>query len=154
MVWRINLLTWKVKRFDCNKQAIVDYDILKYYEDFIKRQKKKCTNKEEFSEALRREFMHRFWSKSEYELLISISVDKVILSPWCGCRDSEKASIFVSDKSFDWFTFANYHLSKYPQHNKVKIDVYSQLLWRWNELVDYCWYTHLPYERKHEKFNR
>ena len=148
------MLTWKVKRFDCNKQAIVDFDVLKHYEDFIKKQKKKCATKDEFSEALRREFMYRFWSKSEHELLISISIDKVILSPWCGCRDSEKASITVYDESFDWFAFANYHLSKYPYKNKAKFCVFDQLCWQWDDLVDYCWYTHLPYERKHEKFNR
>lgn len=148
------MLTWKAKRFDCNSQKIVDYDVLKHYEDFIKKLKKQCTNKEEFSEALRREFMYRFWSKAEHELLISINVYKVILTPWCGCRDSEKASIAIYDEQFDWFTFANYHLSKHPFHSKVKIDIWDQLSWKWNDLVDYCWYTRLPYERKHEKFNR
>ena len=148
------MLTWKVKRFDCNRQEIVDYDVLKHYEDFIKKQKKKCANKEEFSEVLRKEFMYRFWSKSEHELLISINVDKVILTPWCGCRDSEKASIYVSDEFFDWLTFANYHLGRHPHQTRAKFCVFDQLSWKWNELVDYCWYTHLPYERKHEKFHR
>jgi hypothetical protein len=147
-------LTWKVKRYDINTNTIIDYDVLKDREDFIKKLKKKCANKEEFSEALRREFMYRFWFKAEYELIISINVDKVILQPWCGCREPEKTSIFVSDESFDWFTFANYHLSRLPYHSKAKIDVYSQLAWQWNKLVDYCWYTHLRYERKHEKFER
>ena len=147
------MLSWKVKRFDCNKQAIVDYDILKYQEDFIKKQKKKCVNKEEFSEALRREFMYRFWSKAEHELLISINVDKVILSPWCGCRDPEKVSIKVYDKDFDWLAFANYHLSRYPYQTKAKFCVFDQLSWKWTELVDYCWKTKLPYERKNIKFD-
>ena len=148
------MLTWKVEIFDINKQAIVDYDVLKYYEDFIKKQKKKCANKEEFSEALRREFMYRFWSKSEYELIISVDLDKVILSPWCGCRDSEKASVEVYDEAFDWYAFASYHLSRSASCGKAKIDVYDQLAWKWSELADYCWYTRLPYERKHKKFEK
>lgn len=148
------MLTWKVKRFDCNKQEIVDYDILRYREDFIKRLKKISNNREEFSERLRSQMMYYYWSKSEHELLISTKVDKVILSPWCGCRDSEKASVHVYDETFDWLTFANYHLGRQMHSSKAKIDIYDQLIWKWDELVDYCWYTRLPYERKHEKFNR
>ena len=148
------MLSWKVKRFDCNKQAIIDCDVLKYREDFIKRLKKICANKEEFSERLKNQMRYYYWSKSEHELIISTDVDKVILSPWCGCREPEKASIRVYDKDFDWLTFANYHIGRQVFSSKAKIDVYDQLLWRWNELVDYCWYTRLPYERDHEKFHR
>lgn len=148
------MLTWKVKIFDCNSQKIVEYNVLKHYEDFIKKQKKQCANKKEFSEALRREFMYRFWSKSEYELLISIDADKIVLSPWCGCKEPEKASVVIYDETFDWYTFALYHLSRRAHATKVKIDIYDQLQWKWNDLVDYCWHTRLPYERKHEKFER
>jgi hypothetical protein len=148
------MLTWKVKIFDCNKQAIVDYDVLKYQEDFIKRLKKICADKEEFSERLRSQMMYYYWSKSEYELIVSINVDKVILSPWCGCREPDKASIAVFDKSFDWLAFAMYHIGKQIYSSKAKIDVFSQLAWKWNEFVDYCWYIRLPYERDHEKFYR
>jgi hypothetical protein len=148
------VLTWKVKRFDCNKQVIVDYDVLKYKEDFIKRLKKICANKEEFSERLKGQMRYYYWSKSEHELIVFIDVDKVILSPWCGCREPEKASITVFEESFDWLAFANYHIGKQIYSSKAKIDVYDQLVWKWNELVDYCWYTRLPYERTHEKFHR
>ena len=148
------MLSWKVKRFDCNSQKIVDYDILKYREDFIKRLKKISSNKEEFSERLKSQMRYYYWSKAEHELLVSISVDKVILRSWCGCREPDKASVTVSDIAFDWLTFANYHLGRQLYGSKAKIDIYDQLVWRWNELVDYCWYTKLPYERKHEKFER
>ena len=148
------MLTWKVKRFDCNKQVIEDYDVLKYREDFIKRLKKICTNKEEFSERLKSQMKYYYWSKSEHELIISTSIDRVILSPWCSCREPEKASVQVSDDSFDWFTFANYHIGRQVYSSKAKIDIYDQLAWKWSDFVDYCWYTHLPYERKHEKFDR
>lgn len=147
------MLTWKVKRFNCNTQLITDYDVLKNMEADIKYFKKICPNKTAFSEALSREFRWRYWCKSEHELIISIDVDKVILSPWCGCRDSENASIkVVSSSEFDWFTFANYHIGRQVYASRAKIDIYDQLMWRWDELVDYCWYTRLPYERKHKKF--
>jgi hypothetical protein len=124
-------------------------------EDFIKKQKKKCAYKEEFSEVLRREFMYSFWSKSEHELIIEIDIDRVILSPWCGCREPAKAAVDVTnDTSFDWRLFAEYHLGRQCYSSKAKIDVWDQLEWNWEALVDYCWYTRLPYERDHEKFHK
>ncbi len=148
-------LSWKVKNFDCNRQVIEDYDILKYREDFIKKLKKKCATKEEFSEQLRRECMWRFWGRCEYELIIEVTADdRVLLKPWVGCRDKEKATIDVTeDMSFDWKGFAAKQIKKQIFKNEAQIDVYSQLEWKWDEFVDYCWYTRLKYERKHPKFN-
>lgn len=149
------MLTWKVKNFDCNKQAIIDYDALKGYENFVRQQKKKCATKEEFSEALQKELKYRYWSRAEYELVLLREIDRITLVPWVGCRDSQLAAINVTkDKTFDWGTFALYHLSRQPYTKHVKIDIWDQLVWRWDELVDYCWYTRLPYERKHPKFER
>lgn len=148
------MLVWNVKRYDCNKNLIVDYNVLRYKEDFIKRLKKIWANKEEFSERLKSQFHYEYWSKSEHELIIKLNVHRVFLRPWCGCRDPEKVTIEITnDGCFDWLGFANYHLSRQVYSNSTKIDVWDQLIWRWNDLVDYCWYTRLPYERKHEKFN-
>lgn len=148
-------LTWNVKHYDCNVGAIRDYNILKYKVDFIKKQKKKCPNKDEFSEALKHEFRWQFWSRSEHELIIEIVGDRVILSPWCGCREPAKAAIDVTDdNSFDWWDFANCHTDRQLYRDKAKIDVWHQLEWKWDKFVDYCWYTRLPYERKNKKFER
>lgn len=149
-------LSWEVKNFDVNRQVIEDYDILEYREDFIKKLKKKCATKEEFAEQLRREMMYRFWSKCEWELVIEVTEDeRVLLKPWCGCRDEEKATIDVTDDtSFDWKNFAKEHIRQQIFKNEAKIDVYDQLKWRWDEFVDYCWYTRLKYERKNKKFER
>lgn len=148
-------LSWKVKNFDCNKQVIEDYDILKYREDFIKKLKKKCATKEEFSEQLRRECMWRFWGKCEWELVIEVDDNnRIWLNPWAGCREPEKVRIDVTDiEDFDWKGFAETHIKKQIFKNEACIDVYSQLAWKWTEFVDYCWYTRLKYERKHPKFN-
>lgn len=150
-----NRLIWNVKRYDCNANVIRDENILRYMEDFIKKAKKKCADKKEFAEVLRRELMYRFWSKSEHELIIEIDIDRVILSPWCGCRELAKAAIDVTnDPNFDWRLFAEYHISRQRFSSKAKIDVWDQLNMRFNELIDYCWYTRLPYERKSTKFIR
>lgn len=149
-------LSWKVKYFDFNTQVIKDYDILKNQESWIKQLKKECATKESFSKELRSEYMYRFWSKSEWELLIGIDPDnRVLLTPWCGCRDLEKARIDVTkDRSFDWLSFAKKHIQQQIFENAAKIDVFDQLEWRWDEFVDYCWNTRLKYERKRVEVNK
>lgn len=149
------MLVWNVKRYDCNADVIRDYNVLKHMEDFIKKQKKKCANKEEFAELLRREFKYRYWSKAEHELIIEVVIDRVVLSPWCGCREPAKVAIDVTnDHSFNWRLFAEYHIGRQVYSNKAKIDVWDQIACRWDHFVDYCWYTRLPYERKNKKFER
>lgn len=147
-----------VKHYNCNEDKIEGYDVLKRREPEIKKLKKKCATKEKFAESLRREFMWRFWSKSEWELIITKNEDgSVILSPWCGCRDPESASIDVTDdNSFDWSGFADEHIKQQTFKSKAKIDVYDQIMYgdRFSNLVDELWYTRLPYERDHEKFHR
>ena len=149
-------LSWKVKNFDVNGQVIEDYDVLKYREDFIKKLKKKCATKDEFAEHLRRECMHRFWSKCEWELIIEIDDDnRIWLNPWVGCRHPENVRIDVTDREdFDWKGFADKHIGEQIYRNEAKIDAYDQLMWRWEEFVDCCWYTRLKYERSNSKFDR
>jgi hypothetical protein len=131
-----------VKNFNFNKQIIEDYDVLNHREDFIKKLRKKYSTKEAFSEELKREMQYRYWSRSEYELVVEITEDeRVVLRPWCGCRNPETALIDVTDdKNFDWLSFAKYHIDKQIYKNKAKVDIFSQLTFsdEWSEFVDYC----------------
>ena len=149
-------LSWKVKNFCCNKQVIEDYDVLKYRENEIKKLKKKCATKEEFSKALRSECLYHYWSRAEYELIIERTEGgRIWLSPWCGCIEPEKVKIDVTDDTtFDWKGFAEEHIGKQIFSNEAKIDVYAQLVWQWDFFIDYCWYTRLKYERDNPKFHR
>lgn len=146
-----------VKHFDVNSQTIKDYNILKNREDDIKKMKKKCETKEEFAETLKRYMMYRFWSKSEGELIVNITDDgRVILLPWCGCREPEESMIDVTDDgSFDWRGLAEHHISKQIYKNEAKIDVWDQLCYggRFDEIATYLWTTRLRYERDNSKFH-
>ena len=130
-------------------QKITDYDVIKYREDFIKRLKKKCSNKEEFSEALEREMMYMFWARSEYELIIEIDGDgRIWLNPWVGCYEPEKVRIDVTyDDNFDWQGFAEKHIGTWFYKSQAKIDIWDQLTYKWDEFVDYCW----EYRHKYQK---
>lgn len=147
-----------VKDFNHSSQLIENYNILRYREDDIKKLKKKCATRTEFAEKLRTEFMWRFWSKSEYELIVSKTEDgRVLLSPWCGCYNDEKATIDVTDdySQLDWGAFADYHIKNQIFKTEAKIDVYDQIMFgdRFEKLVDALWTTRLKYERDNPKFH-
>ena len=149
-------LNWLVTYYDCNADKIKYYNILKYKEDFIKKLKKKCNTKEEFSEKMRREMMYYYWSKAEWELIIEIDNDsRIWLSPWVGCREPKNVRIDVTDREdFDWRGFAELYIGKQIYKNEAKIDVFDQIEWRWTEFIDYCWYTRLKWERDNPKFHK
>lgn len=147
-----------VKHYNYNANKIESYDVLSQRESEIKKLKKKCATKEEFAESLRREFMWRFWSKAEWELIVTKDGNgRVGLTPWCGCSDPDSVAIDVTDdNSFDWSSFADEHIKRQVFKNQAKIDVYDQIMYgdRFSNLVDELWYTRLPYERDNPKFHR
>ena len=150
---RAETLSWKVKIFDCNAQKIKDYDILKgHYKDFVKKLKKKCATREEFSKAMDREMMWMFWARAEWELILELENDNHIwLGPWVGCREPEAVRIDVTkDTSFDWQGFSKKQIINYQ--NCAKIDVYDQLKYRWDDFIAYLWTTRQKYERWDPKF--
>ena len=153
---RTDQLFWYVKNFDCNAQVIEDYNVLAGREKQIKKLKKKCTNRANFSEELKKEMMWQYWSRAEYELVIEMTDDnRIVIKPWIGCYDVEKAVVDVTaDNSFNWKAFAEEQIDRQIFKTKAKIDVYDQLIHRWDDFVDYCWYTRLKYERFNRKFDR
>ena len=136
-------LKWVVHYYNFNANKIEEYNVLggKYFLEEIKKimKKYKDKNRDEFSEALKREMMYHFWSRCEWELIIEITEDnRIFLIPWAGCREPDKVKIDVTDdKSFDWRGFAEKHIRQQVYKTKAKIDVFDQLDYRWEEFIDY-----------------
>ena len=143
-------LSWIVDYYDFNRNKISYHDVLKYREDGIKKMRKKCETKEEFAEKLRREMMYYYWSKCEWEMIITKTEDNhIILTPWCGCKNPDEVAIDVTDNTdFDWNGFADKHIKRQIYKNSAKIDVWDQIEHRWKEFVDYVWNYHFKYQRK------
>lgn len=143
-------LSWECAYYDCNDNKIKAYNVLKYRDDFIKKLKNRCKTKETFSDALKQEMAYSFWSKSEYELIISITEnDRIVLTPWCGCRNPEEVAVDVTDRAdLDWLGFAKKYIGEQIYKNSAKIDVFSQLDYCWQEFVDYVWNFRFKYQRK------
>lgn len=152
---KVKPISWMVKYFNCNRQVIEDYDVLKYRVDDIKKLKKQCDTKEEFAEKLRREFQYYMWSRAEWELIIELTEDgRVLLRPWVGCRDDELFIDVTDDTTFNWKGFAKKYISRQIYKNTAKIDAYSQLIYgdNWDKMITYLWTTRLKYERDNPKF--
>lgn len=145
-------LKWNVLYYNCNANKIETYNVVggSYFLDVLKRMMKKYRDKNDFAETLKSEMMYRFWSRAEWELIIEITEDNhIFLTPWCGCSESEKAKIDVTNNTdFDWKGFAELHVSQQIHKNKAKIDIYDQLCYVWNDFADYCWNSKVYRPRK------
>lgn len=136
-------MSFIVKKFDFNRQRIKDYNVLQRY--FLEECKKlKCgATKEEFAVKLQFAFMSRYWSRSEYELIVKRTNEgRILLSPWVGCRDEEAATIDVTDDAaFDWKGFAAQHIAAQRFVNEAKVDIWDQICYAggFERLVDMLW---------------
>lgn len=140
--------SWLVTNFDCNKQKIERYNVLRYREEDIKKLKKKYPTKDEFEKELKIKCMSQYWSRAEYEVIIFIGENsRIYLKPWCGCRDSNYKIDVTDETDFDWIGFAEKHIN--PKYGpEAKIDVWDQLEYRWSEFVDFVWNYHHKWQRK------
>jgi hypothetical protein len=149
---------WNVLLHDWNAHDVRVYNVLSTgREDYIKKLKKKCTTKEEFAEALERDFLWQFWSRSEYEMILYMENDRVYLEPWCGTFKEGRIDI-TKDTTLDWPAFAEKMLEqawtdRETGRKYVKFDVYDQLKFRFDELIGFVWNYRHKYQRikKEEK---
>ena len=135
------MFEWNVYYHNFNSNKFEIYNILKHggFVEYAKKHRKKYKTKEEFAENLKRELMYYFWSKSEYEVVITKKDNKIIMTPWIGKK--EEISLDVTDnEDFDWVGFYDWiSYKKYARDGSIKIDIYDQVRYRWDEFVEYCW---------------
>ena len=96
------MLKWYVYLEDVNRKRIIKYNIFDHY-NFHKDLKniiKKINNKDEFSEKVKHSAMYYFWSKCEYEILITT---------WIGRKDFKDEKVDVYDQlQLNWNAFIDY----------------------------------------------
>lgn len=97
------MLKWNVYVEKFNRREIAEYNIFNhgyFLEDCRQAAKKHRDNKDDFEEAVRRSLMYYFWSKCEWE---------IILSDWppSGKFDDKKVSVY-DQVMLNWEIFINY----------------------------------------------
>lgn len=144
--------TWPTLIHDFNAKTVKVHDVLAYREDRVKKLKKKYTTKEEFADALKLEFQWQYWSRAEYEMILYIEDNRVYLEPWCGTFREGKIDI-TDDQILNWPAFAKKMLSEHAWHDKennrdyVKFDIFDQIMFRFDEIVDFTYNYKHKYQR-------
>lgn len=138
--------SWIVLNYNCNTNRIEEYDALRYSVEWMRKLKRQCKDIREFSEKLNKEMMWRYWSRAECELMLEKWNNQLFLKPWIGSRNPEEAKIEVTNDLF-WQEFSKSTHCRWWD-DFAKLDIYDQIRFKWEEFVDYCWNTRLPYERK------
>ena len=136
-------MKWNVYIYNINKHEIEHYNIFNHggFIEYVKRHIRKYKNKDELADKIKSELMYYFWSKAEWELVIEFTKDNhIMLKPWCGCRNPEEVKIDVTDDTdFDWKAFVECYINMKIYGNKAKIDVFDQVMMKWNEFITYVW---------------
>lgn len=143
-------MEWYVTYQDFNSQKFKRINILKYYEDFIKKLKKKVNSYEEFSKELRSEMMYRFWSKCEWEVVLKRENGRLYMLLWPP-HENDVGEDITDDKLFDWNGLFEKKVERCYSKTECKIDVYDQLLYRWEAFVEYCFLYKHKYQRQAER---
>ena len=137
---------WTAIYYNSNAQEFQPYNVLKYKEDFVKQLKKKVESKEEFSQRMKSEMMYYFWSKCEIEVILTNQGDRIIMSPWIGPED---LILDVTDREdFNWVDFFNKKVECYTNKTKIKIDIWDQIFYQWDDFINYCWNFRHKWQRK------
>lgn len=144
--------SWIVLIHDFNANSIKFYDVLSSRESFVKKLKKQYETKEAFAEALRKDFLHQFWSRTEYEMILYIENNRVYLEPWTGKLLENRLDV-TDEETLNWPAFAKELIEKRGRHSKetgrlyVKFDIYDQILFRFDELINFVWNYRHKYQR-------
>ena len=96
-------MTYNVYYFNINKQKIETYNIFEHgsFIKYVRKHLEDCKTKEEFSEELKSELHYYFWSKAEWE---------VIITSWVGGnrkKDAVKIDVY-SQVMNNFEVFADY----------------------------------------------
>lgn len=125
-------LTYYVYVENINKRKIEKYNVLNdgIIEELLKHVDK-FSDKKQFAEALEQIIMYHYWSRSEWE---------IILTDWPPHMKTEELSKLNSDVDKYQKDYGHDPYSITVNLSTAeKIDVYDQVMMNWNIFLDYAW---------------
>ena len=140
------MLCWNVYVSCFNKGEIDTFNVFNhagFYDDCVKAKRKFRDDKEGFAEEVRRSLMYYFWSKCEWEIILSHWPSgeyydmrtKTTVGELCEKIGCKKEYGYVEPEM-------PVTIRVYPDHIKRderKIDVYDQVMANWAVFIDYLW---------------
>ena len=125
-------LVWNVFEEDWNGKRIRVYNVFdhgRFFNDLIKI-KRKYKEFDEFAEEVRRSLQYYFWSKSEWE---------IILTDWPPHVDGEEIDRLVKEREERINRWGNFHLTDVRLYVAEKVDVFDQVMLNWDNFIKYIW---------------
>ena len=128
-------MIWNVYRENANAKKIEVYNIFEHasFKRDVQEAYATCKTQKEFVEKLKRTLMYYFWSKCEWEMIITdwpthVSVTEVE-------RMSAEIAKYEADYGHKpYSTGVNLKVAE-------KIDVYDQVMLNWEAFVNYVWFA-------------
>lgn len=128
-------MIWNVYRENANTKKIEVYNIFDHasFKRDVQEAYTTCKTQKEFVEKLKRTLMYYFWSKCEWEVIITdwpthVSVAEVE-------RMSAEIAKYEADYGHKpYSTGVNLKVAE-------KIDVYNQVMLNWEAFVNYVWFA-------------
>lgn len=137
LIWNVcyhNFNRDKIEEFNVFQHSGFMRDLEKIFKEF-----KKSDDKDTFVERIDRELHYYFWSKCEWEVILTKTEGKIIISPWVGSKTNSHLDV-TDNKDFNWTSFYEQMKKKcISSDDGIKIDVYNQIRFHFDEFIDYCW---------------
>jgi hypothetical protein len=123
-------LVWNVFN-ECNGEIcplnIFEYNY-KFLEDLLIAKRKHKDNFEEFAEYVRKSLQYYYWSKSEYE---------TVITTWPPYIESEELNRLNKEKHEREIRNRPFYRDAVNLTTRYKIDIYTQVMMNWDRFIDY-----------------
>ena len=128
-------LTWNLYKHDINSRKIKVFNIFNHssFRESVIKLKKKKVPKEVFAERLQLEVMYYFWSKCEYEVVVTS------FPPYIDKKELDRLTSVYEECNTKWGHYP-LRIDVRPEIG-IKIDICNQVLLNWDVFVDYVWRT-------------
>lgn len=129
-------LVWNVFVEDINARKIEVYNIFDHYrfmEDLV--DIKKRIGKDEgffpqFAAEVKTSLMYYFWSKCEWE---------VVITSWPPYVDGKEVDRLYDEKTNMLIDYGRFVRTDVRLETREKIDVFDQVMMNWDQFIDYLW---------------
>ena len=126
-------LVYNVYMEDCNERKIVPFNIFNsycFYDGLLRIKKEKIEDFDLFSKNVRSALMYAFWSKSEYE---------IVLTSWPPYRESGELDKLVKDREDFICKNGFFYRGSVGLSVGEKVDIYDQVVLNWDIFIQYLW---------------